>query len=415
MKETFIHQKIESIWKAESARVVASLTRMVRDINVAEDLAQDTLIVALERWPVSGLPENPGAWLMTVAKRKAIDLLRRKKTLSQKYEQLAYSMNSQQDVSEVVHEEMKDDVLRLIFMTSHPVVAENARVALTLKLVGGLTTKEIAKAFLVPEPTIAQRIVRAKRKLVNANVPFEVPHEDEYEERLSSVLTVIYLMFNEGYSASSGEMLIRTNLCREAVRMGRVLSDLIPLEPEVHGLIALMEIQASRLKARTTPEGDMILLQDQDRSLWDLEHINRGLISLKTAEELGGIMGIYVLQAAIAACHAKAESSDATDWKQIATLYETLSTIAPSPVVDLNRAVAVSMAYGPGAGLEIIQTLHSNPTLKQYHLLPSVKGNLLLKLGRKQEAFTEFQRAASLTQNVKEQKFLLKQAEDCLK
>ncbi|MCC5804389.1 RNA polymerase sigma factor [Rossellomorea vietnamensis] len=415
MKETFINQKIESIWKAESARIIASLTRMVRDIDVAEDLAQDTLIVALERWPVSGLPENPGAWLMTVAKRKAIDLLRRKKTLSQKYEQLAYTLNTQQDVSEEVHEEMNDDVLRLIFMTCHPVVAENARVALTLKLVGGLTTKEIAKAFLVPEPTIAQRIVRAKRKLVDANVPFEVPNEDEYEERLSSVLTVIYLMFNEGYSASSGEQLIRTNLCHEAVRMGRVLPDLIPLEPEVHGLVALMEIQASRLKARTTPEGDMILLQDQDRSLWDQEHINRGLISLKTADELGGRMGIYALQASIAACHARAESLDATDWKQIVTLYETLSTIAPSPVVELNRAVAISMAYGPGAGLEILQSLHSDPAMKQYHLLPSIKGNLLLKLGRKQEAFTEFQRAASLTQNVQEQKFLLKQAEDCLK
>lgn len=415
MNETFIHQRIESIWKAESARIIASLTRMVRDIDVAEDLAQDTLIVALERWPVSGLPENPGAWLMTVAKRKAIDQLRRKKTLSQKYEQLFYSMNAQLDVSEEVHEEMKDDVLRLIFMTCHPVVAENARVALTLKLVGGLTTKEIAKAFLVPEPTIAQRIVRAKRKLVDANVPFEVPHEDEYEERLSSVLAVIYLMFNEGYSASFGEQLIRTNLCHEAVRMGRLLADLIPLKPEVHGLVALMEIQASRLKARTTPEGDMILLEDQDRSVWDREHINRGLTSLKTAEELGGRMGFYALQASIAACHSRAESLDATDWKQIATLYETLSTIAPSPVVDLNRAVAISMAYGPSAGLEILQSLHSDPGMKQYHLLPSIKGNLLLKLGRKQEAFTEFQRAASLTQNVQEQKFLLKQAEDCLK
>ncbi|UTE78453.1 RNA polymerase sigma factor [Rossellomorea sp. KS-H15a] len=417
MNETLIHQRIEQIWRAESAKVVAFLTRMVRDISIAEDLAQDTLIIALERWPVSDIPDNPGAWLMTVAKRKAIDMLRRKKRLDQKYEQMAHSMNihHDQEWTDEMDEEIEDDVLRLIFMTCHPVLSKNARVALTLRLVAGLTTEEIANAFLAHESTIAQRVVRAKRKLAAAKVPFEVPQEAEYAERLSSVLEVIYLMFNEGYSASSGEHLIRMNLCNEALRMGRALADLIRLEPEVHGLVALMEIQASRFEARTNAEGDMILLMDQNRTLWNQEHINRGFASLKKVEDLGGTIGMYALQAAIAACHAEAASPEKTNWEQISTLYDALSEIAPSPVIDLNRAVAISMARGPSAGLEIVDSLLLDPALKNYHLLPSVKGNFLLKLGRKNEACKEFQRAASLTQNVQEQKFLLKQAKDCMK
>ncbi|WP_406687853.1 RNA polymerase sigma factor [Rossellomorea vietnamensis] len=417
MNETLIHQRIEQIWRAESAKVVASLTRMVRDISIAEDLAQDTLIIALERWPVSDIPDNPGAWLMTVAKRKAIDMLRRKKRLDQKYEQMAHSMNIHHDQNwtDEMDEEIEDDVLRLIFMTCHPVLSTNARVALTLRLVAGLTTEEIANAFLAHESTIAQRVVRAKRKLAAAKVPFEVPQKAEYAERLSSVLEVIYLMFNEGYSASSGEHLIRMNLCNEALRMGRALADLIRLEPEVHGLVALMEIQASRFEARTNTEGDMILLLDQNRSLWNQEHINRGFASLKKVEDLGGTIGIYALQAAIAACHAEAASPENTNWERISTLYQALSEIAPSPVIDLNRAVAISMARGPSAGLEIVDSLLLDPALKNYHLLPSVKGNFLLKLGRKNEACKEFQRAASLTQNVQEKKFLLKQAKDCMK
>ncbi|CAN7538723.1 RNA polymerase sigma factor [Rossellomorea sp. LjRoot5] len=417
MIETSIHQRIESIWRAESAKVVASLTRIVKDISIAEDLAQDTLIIALERWSVSDIPENPGAWLMTVAKRKAIDMLRRKKRLDQKYEQMAYSMNTQYDydLADEMDEEIKDDVLKLIFMTCHPVLSKNARVALTLRLVGGLTTEEIANAFLVHEPTIAQRVVRAKRKLVEANVSFEVPKKAEYAERISSVLEVIYLMFNEGYSASTGKHLIRMNLCNEALRMGRALAELIRLEPEVHGLVALMEIQASRFKARTNTEGEMILLLDQNRSLWSQEHIDRGFASLKKVEDLGGTIGLYALQAAIAACHAEADSPEKTNWERISTLYRALSHIAPSPIVELNRAVAISMAYGPIAGLEIVDSLLKEPALKNYHLLPSTKGNFLLKLGRKKEAYKEFQRAASLTQNVQEQKFLLKQAEDCMK
>ncbi|MGB5946202.1 RNA polymerase sigma factor, partial [Paenisporosarcina sp.] len=344
MKESLIHQRIESIWRTESAKVVASLTRMVRDISIAEDLAQDTLIIALERWPVSGIPDNPGAWLVTVAKRKAIDMLRRKKRLDQKYEQMAYEMNThfEPDLADDIDEDIKDNLLRLIFMTCHPVLSKNARVALTLRLVGGLTTEEIANAFLVPEPTIAQRIVRAKRTLAAANVPFEVPQRRAYAERLSSVLEVIYLMFNEGYSASSGDNLIRMNLCNEALRMGRVLADLILTEPEVYGLVALMEIQVSRFKARTNSEGEMILLQDQNRSLWNQEHIGRGVASLKKAEDLGGTLGMYALQASIAACHAIADTLEKTNWERISILYDALSEIAPSPVVELNRAVAIS-------------------------------------------------------------------------
>lgn len=416
MNKFFIHQRIETVWRAESAKIVAVLTRMVRDIGVAEDLAQDTLIVALERWPVSGIPDKPVAWLMTVAKRKAIDLLRRKKRMDQKYQQMAYEVNThyEPDWADDIDEYVEDNLLRLIFMTCHPVLSKNARVALTLRLVGGLTTEEIAKSFLVPESTIAQRIVRAKRTLAAAKIPFEVPQKSAYIERLFSVLEVIYLMFNEGYSASSGENLIRTNLCDEALRMGRVLAKLIPTEPEIYGLLALMEIQASRFKARTNSEGEMILLMDQNRSLWNQEHISRGIASLKKAEDLGGTLGMYALQASIAACHATASSQEKTNWERISALYDALAEVAPSPVVELNRAVAISMAYSPDAGLEIVDSLLCDPALKNYHLLPSVKGNLLLKLGRKREAFEEFQRASSLTENEHEQKFLLKQAKDCM-
>ena len=416
MKKSFINQRIEAVWKMESAKIVAVLTRMVRDIGMAEDLAQDTLLIVLERWPVSGIPDNPGAWLMTVAKRKAIDLLRRKKLLDQKYEYMAYEVNTQYepDWVEAIDEDIGDNLLRLIFMTCHPVLSKNARVALTLRLLGGLTTEEIANAFLVPEPTIAQRIVRAKRTLAAAKVPFEVPQKTAFTERLSSVLEVIYLMFNEGYSASSGDHLIRTNLCDEALRMGRVLAELILIEPEVHGLVALMEIQASRFKARTNTEGEMVLLMDQNRSLWNQEQISLGFASLKKVEDLGGTLGMYGLQAYIAACHARASSPEETDWERISALYDALAEVAPSPVIELNRAVAISMAYGPAAGVEIVDSLLLDPALKNYHLLPSVKGNFLLKLGRKREAFEEFQRAASLTKNVQEQKFLLKQAKECM-
>lgn len=417
MDESIIHQRIESVWRLESAKIIASLTRMVKDISLAEDVTQDALIIAIEHWSVSGIPDNPGAWLMTVAKRKAIDILRRKKRLEQKYEQIAFEMNTHNDYdfSEEIEEEIKDNVLRLLFMTCHPVLSKNARVALTLRLVGGLTTEEIAQAFLVPEATIAQRIVRAKRTLATANVPFEIPQKSAYEERLSSVLEVIYLMFNEGYSATSGNNLIRMNLCYEALRVGRVLADLIFKEPEVYGLIALMEIQVSRFKTRTNTEGEMILLMDQNRSLWNQDHIQRGVAALKKAEDLGGTFGLYALQAAIAACHAIADTPEKTNWKRISVLYEALSKIAPSPVVELNRAVAISMVYGPLAALEIVDSLLLEPALKNYHLLPSVKGNFLLKLGRKIEASEEFQRAALLTQNIQEQKFLLKQAKDCTK
>lgn len=417
MDESIIHQRIESVWRLESAKIIASLTRMVKDISLAEDVTQDALIIAIEHWSVSGIPDNPGAWLMTVAKRKAIDILRRKKRLEQKYEQIAFEMNTHNDYdfSEEIEEEIKDNVLRLLFMTCHPVLSKNARVALTLRLVGGLTTEEIAQAFLVPEATIAQRIVRAKRTLATANVPFEIPQKSAYEERLSSVLEVIYLMFNEGYSATSGNNLIRMNLCYEALRVGRVLADLIFKEPEVYGLIALMEIQVSRFKARTNTEGEMILLMDQNRSLWNQDHIQRGVAALKKAEDLGGTFGLYALQAAIAACHAIADTPEKTNWKRISVLYEALSKIAPSPVVELNRAVAISMVYGPLAALEIVDSLLLEPALKNYHLLPSVKGNFLLKLGRKIEASEEFQRAALLTKNIQEQKFLLKQAKDCTK
>lgn len=417
MNNSFIHQKIESVWRLESAKIIASITRMVRDINLAEDVAQDALIIAIERWPVSGIPDNPGAWLMTVAKRKAIDLLRREKRLDQKYEQMAYEMNTlnDYDYSEEVDEDIDDNVLRLLFLTCHPVLSKNARVALTLRLVVGLTTEEIAHAFLVPEATIAQRIVRAKRTLATANVPFEIPQKSAYAERLSSVLEVIYLMFNEGYSATSGNKLIRMNLCNEALRVGRVLADLMPIEPEVYGLVALMEMQVSRFKARTNTEGEMVLLMDQNRSLWNQEHIERGIAALKKAEDLGGTFGMYALQASIAACHAIADTPEKTNWERISVLYEALSKISPSPVVELNRAVAISMVHGPLAGLENVDSLLLEPTLKNYHLLPSVKGNFLLKLGRKREAYEEFNRAALLTENTQEQKFLLKQAKDCMK
>ncbi|MDN4523304.1 RNA polymerase sigma factor [Fictibacillus fluitans] len=416
MKDFSIHQRIEAVWKKESAKIIAVLARIVRDIGVAEDLAQDSLVIALEVWPVSGIPNNPGAWLMTVAKRKAIDLLRRKKLLDQKYEHMTYEMNTlhEPDWMDAIEEDIGDNLLRLIFMTCDPVLSKNARVALTLRLLGGLTTEEIANAFLVNETTIAQRIVRAKRTLAAANVSFEVPRKAAFTERLSSVLEVIYLMFNEGYSASSGDKLIRTNLCEEALRIGRLLAELIPKEPEVHGLVALMEIQASRFKARTNNKGEIVLLMDQNRSLWNQEQINRGFSSLKKAEDLGVTLGMYGLQASIAACHANASSPKETDWERISALYDALVEVAPSPVVELNRAVAISKVYGPEAGLEIVDSLLLDSALKNYHFLQSVKGNFLLQLGRKKEAFDEFQRAASLTHNVQEKKLLLKQAEDCM-
>ncbi|WP_409290161.1 RNA polymerase sigma factor [Peribacillus sp. SCS-37] len=412
----FSRHWIESVWRTESGKIIGTITRMVRDLSIAEDIAQDTLVIALERWPLSGIPDNPGAWLMAAAKRKAIDVLRRKKLLKQKYEQLAFEINTHYEPDWADNEEdIRDNMLRLIFMTCHPVLSKNARTALTLRLVGGLTAEEIALAYLVPEPTIAQRIVRAKRTLSAAKVPFGTPDKTVYKERLSSVLEVIYLMFNEGYLASSGDYLMRTNLCHEALRMARVLAELIPAEPEVHGLAALMEIQASRFKARTNADGEMILLLNQDRSLWNQKHISRGMASLKRAEDLGGSFGIYVLQASIAACHAKAASPEKTDWKRITALYDALAEAAPSPVVELNRAIAISMVNGTEAGLEIVNSLQLDPALKGYHLLPSVKADFLLKLGRKREAFSEFQRAASLTQNIQEQKFLFKQAENCMK
>lgn len=416
MEESFIHQRIEKVWRAESARIVAVLTGMMRDIGMAEDLAQDTLVTALERWSASGIPDNPEAWLMTVAKRKAIDLLRRKKLLDKKYEHIAYELDTQfePDWDRGMDEDIKDNLLRLIFMTCHPVLSKSARVALALRLLGGLTTEEIAKAFLVSETTIAQRIVRAKRKIADAEVSFEVPEKSAFTERLSSVLEVIYLMFNEGYSASSGESLIRTNLCDEALRMGRVLAELISAESEVHGLVALMEFQASRFQARVNRDGELILLMDQDRSLWNQEQISRGNISLRQAEDLECTLGMYGLQAAIAACHARAKSPEETDWVRISALYGELAEVTPSPVVELNRAVAISMAFGPAAGLEIVEPLMSEQALKNYHLLPSIKGDFLVKLGRKKEAFEEFQRAALLTQNKQEQEFLLKQAKACL-
>ena len=402
----------------ESARLIAGLARMVRDVGVAEDLAQDALVIALEKWPESGVPDNPGAWLMATAKHRAIDYLRRNQRLVTKHAELGHELEVRQELAEpdleaAMDDDVGDDLLRLIFTACHPVLATEGRLALTLRLVAGLTTDEIARAFLVPVPTMAQRITRAKRTLSDARVPFEVPRPADRAERLSSVLEVIYLVFNEGYSATAGTDLLRPALCDEAMRLARILAGLAPDEPEVHGLLALLELQASRSRARVTPSGDMILLLDQNRALWDQLLIRRGLAALDRAQRLGGASGPYALQAAIAACHARARTGDETDWRRIASLYDVLSNVVPSPVVELNRAVAVAMAFGPREGLELVESLGAEPALKSYHLLPSVKGDLLLKLGRSDEARAEFERAASLTRNARERVFLLKRAKEC--
>ena len=415
MSSSDIHRAIDAVWRIESARLIAGLARIVRDVGIAEELAQDALVTALEKWPESGIPDNPGAWLMATAKHRAIDHFRRNKLLERKHEALGRELKSQQDSAMANFEipepdHIEDDLLRLVFVSCHPVLSTDARVALTLRLLGGLTTTEIARAFLAPEPTIAQRIVRAKRTLTEARVPFEVPSGPDRAARLSSVLEVIYLIFNEGYAATAGEDWMRPGLCEDALRLGRILAGLVPHEPEVHGLVALMEIQASRVRARVSPTGEPILLLDQDRTRWDHVLIRHGLSELTRAEALGGTLGPYALQAAIAACHARASTADQTDWPRIAALYDALAQLTPSPVVELNRAVAVSMAFGPAAGLEIIDVLMNEPSLKSYHLLPTVRGDLLDKLGRFTEAQSEFTRAAKLTQNARERTLLLDRA-----
>ena len=416
MTATDAHRAIDAVWKIESARLIAGLTRIVRDVGIAEDLAHDALVAALERWPESGIPENPGAWLMAAAKHRAIDFFRRNKRLELKHEEIGRQLEAQEmavpDLNLALDDQVGDDLLRLVFISCHPVLSTEARAALTLRLLGGLTTDEIARAFLVPEATVAQRIVRAKRTLAEAHVPFEVPRGAELASRLSSVLEVIYLIFNEGYAATAGDNWMRPALCDEGLRLGRILAELAPHEPEVHGLVALMEIQASRSHARVGPSGEPILLLDQDRRRWDQLLIHRGLAALERAERLGG-SGPYVLQAAIAACHARAHTNEETDWSRISALYGRLARLLPSPVVELNRAVALSFASGPAAGLELVDKLSSEPLLKSYHLLPSVRGDLLKKLGRLAEARTEFERAASLTRNERERKLLLDRAAAC--
>ncbi|MGZ4190496.1 MAG: RNA polymerase sigma factor [Actinomycetota bacterium] len=409
------HGAIEAVWRIESARLIAGLVRMVRDVGLAEEFAQDALVAALEQWPESGVPDNPGAWLMAIAKRRAIDHFRRGSMAERKHEQLGREIQSRPDVDldAAIDENVGDDLLGLMFIACHPILSRDARVALTLRLLGGLTTDEIARAFLVPESTVAQRIVRAKRTLSEAHVPFEVPAGPERVARLSSVLEVIYLIFNEGYSATAGDDWVRPSLCEDALRLGRILAELAPAEPEVHGLIALMEVQASRLHARTGPHGEPILLLEQDRARWEQLLIRRGLAALARAEALGGALGPYALQAAIAACHARARTAEETDWERIAALYDALAEIAPSPVVELNRAVAVAMAFGPAAGLEIVDELTAEGSLKGYHLLPSVRGDLLAKLGRYAEAADELSRAASLTRNARERELLLERAAAC--
>lgn len=412
------HRAIHAVYRIESAKLIAGLARMVRDVGLAEELAQDALVIALERWPEAGVPDNPGAWLMAIAKRRAIDELRRRKMLDQKRDQVGHALETQAeqstiDVDAVLDDDIGDDLLRLVFTACHPVLSLEARVALTLRLVGGLTTEEIARAFLVAEPTIAQRIVRAKRTLAEERVPFEVPRGPELAERLSSVLGVIYLVFNEGYAATAGDDWMRPSLCEEALRLGRILSELAPAEAEVHGLAALMEIQASRLGARTGPSGEPILLLDQNRARWDQMLIRRGLLALGRADSLGGARGPYTLQAAIAACHARARTAEETDWARIAGLYGELLLLEPSPVVELNRAVAVSMAVGPQAGLDLVDALVSEPSLARYHLLPTVRGDFLTKLGRWAEAREEFERAALLTKNAREQRLLRERAVEC--
>lgn len=412
------HRAIDAVWRIESPRLIAGLARIVRDVGPAEDLAQDALVAALEQWPESGVPRNPGAWLMAIAKRRAIDLMRRNERLERKLELLGRELEVEEegaapDVEAALDDDIGDDLLSLVFTACHPVLSTEARVALTLRLLGGLTTGEIARAFLVSEATVAQRIVRAKRTLAAARVPFEVPRGPELATRLSSVLEVIYLVFNEGYSATAGDDWTRPALCEEALRLGRILAELAPKEPEVHGLVALMEIQASRLRARVGPSGEPILLLDQDRGRWDHVLIRRGLAALQRAENLGGALGPYAVQAAIAACHARARTAEETDWARIAALYDALAELAPSPVVELNRAVAVAMAFGPVAGLQLVDTLTSEPALSGYHLLPSVRGDFLAKLDRFDEARHEFERAASLTRNERERTLLLERAAEC--
>jgi RNA polymerase sigma-70 factor, ECF subfamily len=414
------YRAIEAVWRIESARIIAGLTRMTRDIGLAEDLAQEALVAALERWPQTGIPPNPGAWLTTTAKRRAIDLFRRKEMLERKHNELGHELESGRErqwreFGDQMDDEINDDLLRLVFISCHPILPSESRIALTLRLLGGLTTHEIARAFLAPEPTIAQRIVRAKRALAEANIPFEVPRGKELAERLSSVLEVLYLIFNEGYSATAGDDWVRPALCEDAQRLGRVMAELAPMEPEVHGLVALMEIQVSRLGARVGPGGEPILLLDQNRSRWDYLLIRRGLAALDRAESLSADRGSYTLQAAIAACHARAKTAEETDWKGIVALYDELGRLTPSPIIELNRAVALSMAFGPAVGLELADKLAAEPALKNYHLLPSVRGDFLAKLGRFDEARVELKKAASLTQNESERKLLLKRAADCAK
>jgi len=413
------HRAIEAVWRIESAKVIACVARMVRDVGVAEELAQDALVAALEHWPERGVPDNPGAWLMATAKNRALDRLRQEVLHARKREELGRDLDAQEahlvpdfvDALDAAREDdIGDDLLRLVFTACHPVLSTDARVALTLRLLGGLTTDEIARAFLVPEPTIAQRIVRAKRTLTAAKVPFEVPHADARVARLASVLEVIYLVFNEGYSATAGDDWMRPALCEEALRLGRILAGLVAGESEVHGLVALMEIQASRTPARVDTQGRPVLLLDQDRSRWDTLLIRRGFAALERAQSLGGASGPYALQAALAACHARAHTAEQTDWVQIVALYDALAQISPSPVVELNRAVAVGMAFGPAAALEIVDVLAADPALANYHWLPSVRADLLAKLGRGDEARAEFERAAAMTRNARERELLLERA-----
>jgi len=424
---TDIHRAIDAVWRIESPRLIAGLTRIARDVGVAEDLAQDALVAALEQWPESGIPDNPGAWLMAAAKHRAIDHFRRNQRLERKHEELGRDLDARQmssgkaqmnDIEAALDDDVGDDLLRLVFISCHPVLSTEARIALTLRLLGGLSTDEIARAFLVPEPTVAQRIVRAKRTLSEARVPFEVPRGAEMAARLSSVLAVIYLVFNEGYAATAGDDWLRPALCEDALRLGRILAELAPGEPEVHGLVALMEIQASRSKARVGPSGEPVLLFDQNRAHWDQLLIRRGFAALDRSEKLraaklGGARGPYVLQAEIAACHARAHTPEETNWTRIVQLYAELAQITPSPVVELNRAVAVAMASGPAAGLELVDALTSEPSLANYHLLPSVRADFLRKLGRLEEARVEFERAAALTRNLRERELLLDRARSC--
>jgi RNA polymerase sigma factor (sigma-70 family) len=408
---------IEAVWRIESARVIAGLTRLTRDVGLAEDLAQEALLAALEQWPQSGVPENPGAWLTATAKRRAIDLFRRNAVAERKHQDLARDLATLEqtvpDLNSNLDDPIGDDLLRLVFISCHPILPTESRTALTLRLIGGLTTPEIARAFLTPEPTIAQRIVRAKRILAEKHIPFEVPRGPELAARLSSVLEVIYLIFNEGYSATAGEDLIRPTLCEDALRLGRILAELTPNEPEVHGLVALMEIQASRTRARISPTGELVLLFDQNRAQWDQLLIHRGLTAIERAHRINTTRGPYLLQAEIAACHARARTPSETDWPRIVILYTELAQLSPSPVIELNRAVAVSMAHGPHAGLALVDALASEPSLARYHLLPSVRADLLYKLGRRTEARTEFERAAALTRNTRERDLLLTRAASC--